>query len=65
HSRQRLTSELAAPRRPRLDGWDPMRPLAAARPRPAGLSGKDLSGLLAGREPYRGAERDFGDGRGR
>jgi conjugative relaxase-like TrwC/TraI family protein len=65
HTRQRQAADLAAPHRPRLDGWDSTRPGAPARPRPAGLSEQDLSGLLAGRQPYRGAERDLGDGRRR
>lgn len=65
HTRQRLASDVAAPHRPRPDGWHPTRSGAPARPRPAPLSGQDLAGLLAGRAPYRGAERDLGEGRSR
>ena len=65
HTRQRQASDLAAPHRPRPDRWDPTRSGAVARPRPTPLSGQDLSTLLAGREPYRGAEQDLGHGRSR
>ena len=65
HTRQRLASELPAPHRARPGGWDPTRPGAPTRPRPVPLSGQDLSSLLAGRAPYRGAERDLGEGRSR
>jgi conjugative relaxase-like TrwC/TraI family protein len=57
HTRQRLASDLSAPDRVRPDGWDLIRAAGLARPRLAPISGQDLSGLLAGREPYRGAER--------
>ncbi|MCY7364033.1 MAG: hypothetical protein LH469_01730 [Frankiaceae bacterium] len=62
HTRQRLASDSAAPHPPRPGRWDPTRPGAPTRPRPAPLSGQDLSTLLAGREPYRGPERDLGEG---
>ncbi len=62
HTRQRLASDLAATARVRPDAWDLTRAGALARPRPAPISGQDLASLLAGREPYRGAERDLGDG---
>ncbi len=65
HTRQRLASDVAAPHRARPDGWHPTRSGAPARARPAPLSGQDLSTLLAGRAPYRGAERDLGEGRSR
>jgi hypothetical protein len=62
HTRQRQTSDLARPHRPRPDRWDPTRSSVPAPARPAPISGQDLSSLLAGREPYRGAERNHGDG---
>jgi conjugative relaxase-like TrwC/TraI family protein len=65
HTRQRLTSDVAAPHRPRPGGWHPTRFGEPARPRPAAMSEQDLSTLLAGREPYRGAERDLGHDRSR
>jgi len=58
HTRQRLTSDLSGPDRARPDRWDPTRPGALARPRPAPISGQDLSSLLAARAPYRGDEQD-------
>jgi len=62
HTRQRLASDLAAPHRARPDRWDLGRAGELARPQPAPLSGQDLSSLLVRREPYRGAEREVGDG---
>jgi conjugative relaxase-like TrwC/TraI family protein len=62
HTRQRLASDSAAPHPPRPGGGDPTRPGAPTRPRPAPLSGQDLSSLLAGRAPDREAERDLGEG---
>ena len=64
HSRQGLTSDLATPHRTRPDVWDLGRAGELARPWPASGGGHDLSsiGLPGGREPYRGAERDRGDG---
>jgi conjugative relaxase-like TrwC/TraI family protein len=62
HTRQRQTSDLARPHRPRPDRWDPTRSSVPAPPRPAPISGQDLSSLLAGRVPYRGSVRDHGDG---
>jgi len=64
HTRQRLASDLAAPHRARPGGWDLGRAGELARPGPAPVGGHDLStiGLPAGREPYRGAERDRGGG---
>ena len=62
HTRQRLASDLSGPDRARPDRWDPTRPGALARPRPAPISGQDLSSLLAARAPYRGDERDVGNG---
>ncbi len=64
HTRQRLASDLAAPHRPRPDGWDLGRAGELARPRPAPVGGHDLSTirLPGGREPYRGVEPDLGDG---
>ena len=65
HTRQRKASEVAAPHRARPGGWDPTPSGAPTRPRPAPLSEHDLSTLLAGREPYRRAERDLGHDRSR
>jgi conjugative relaxase-like TrwC/TraI family protein len=62
HTRQRLASDLAPPHRARPGRWNLGRDGELARPRTAPLSGQDLSTLLAGREPYRGAERDPGHG---
>jgi len=62
HTRQRLTSDLSGPDLARPDRWDPTRPGALARPRPAPISGQDLSSLLAARAPYRGDEQDVGYG---
>jgi hypothetical protein len=62
HTRQRLTSDLPATDRVRPHRWDLTRAASLARPRPAPISRQDVSSLLARREPYRGAERDLGDG---
>jgi len=64
HTRQRLASDLATPHHPRPDGWDLGRAGELARPRPAPVGGHDLTSIAlpGGREPYRGAERDRGDG---
>lgn len=62
HTRQRLASDLSATHRDRPDRWDLTRSGDLAQPRPAPISGLELSSLLAGQEPYRGAERDLGDG---
>ncbi len=64
HTRQRLASDLATPHRARPDRWDLGRAGELARPGPAPVGGHDLSslGLPAGREPYRAAEREVGDG---
>jgi chromosome segregation ATPase len=64
HTRQRLASDLAAPHRARAEGWDLGRAGELARSRPAPVGDPDLSTirLPGGREPYRGAERDLGDG---
>jgi len=64
HTRQRLASDLAAPHRARPDGWDLGRAGELTRPRPAPVGGHALStiGLPGGRGPYRGTERDRGDG---
>jgi hypothetical protein len=65
HTRQRQASDLATPHRPRPDRWDPTPFSAPAGPPPEPPVGHDLSTLLAGRAPYRGAERDLGHGRSR
>jgi len=64
HTRQRLTSDLSGPHRPRPDRWDLGRAGELARSWPAPVGGHDLTsiGLPGGREPYRGAERDLDDG---
>ena len=62
HTRQRLAGDLAEPHRPPPDRWDLGR--AGRLPRPTPVGGHDLAalGLPGGREHYRGAERDLGDG---
>jgi len=64
HTRQRLTSDLAGPHRPRPGAWDLGRAGALARPWPAPGGGHDLTAIAlpGGREPYRGAERDLDGG---
>jgi chromosome segregation ATPase len=63
HTRERLTGDLATHHRARKDGRDRTRTAELARPRQAPLNAHELpASMLAPHQPYRGSQRDLGDG---